>query len=188
VNNGFLPLYINDIPVFAIRVSHLLDRNEIMKLEEYVDLVFANVDGNRRKKYAVVNNKKAVKRICKRIRQKQYRVGDVIYDFDDYCEQIEIIQWQKDKFVSDISHRDLTKRKYCDSDIMYVTCVIGLGPQSANTKVRIGEGQQFTKVRISGNNALMYYESHISLQEEISTVDHTQIYFHMIYRPKVEAM
>lgn len=212
MNRGFVPIMIDDKPVLAGLLQKLLTNQEVAKLTEYVDKVFANVDDNRRRKFAVVENRNATKFICRRIKQKQYKINGNIYEFSHYCDEIEIVRWIKDKCVSDKQYCDMTGNRYRESqttdDIMYITCVVGLESAKSVTKVvnspvriqdyRLADQSRhyddqsssedelpLVRVRISDTYALMYNETDIKLVEEISQVDHTQIYFHMAYRAKV---
>jgi hypothetical protein len=248
MDTGFIPIKIDDVPVFAIAMKKLLNHQEITKLNEYVNKLFDGLDDNRRKKFAIVKNKQATKQICKRIKMKSYKFDGETYEFSHYCENIEIVRWLKDKCVSDKPYCDMTNNKYRIRDpndkIIYITCVVGIDPPSSITKIVLdggvtpkivkssrnrksdpdadsnfdsdfesklesksesklesksesesssesgsGSGLEynfpFEKIKISDSIALMYCESYLKLQEEISVEDHTQLYFHMVYRAKV---
>lgn len=201
MNRGFIPIAINDQPVLAGLMKNLMADQEISKLTEYVDKVFANIDDNRRRKFAIVENRDAAKHVCRRIKQSSYKIDGVIYEFSHYCDEIEIVRWIKDKCVSDKQYCNMTNNKYRESattdDIMYITCVIGLDPGNSVTKAVYDLPDEepestsdeselpYVRLHICDKLSLMYNESSIKLVEEISQVDHTQIYFHMAYRAKI---
>lgn len=182
---GFLPLKVGDEAVLAIRVARLLDRTEVNKLMEYADLALAKLDDNRRKKLAIVRNKKAAKRLCSRIKLNEIMFNGKIYQFSDYCERIEIVRWLGNKCVSDKPYHSMVGDMYGKNEDMVMTCVVGLEPPDASSKLSIIDQDEETRIRISEYISLMYCENTLYLKEEISRYNHTQIYFHMIYKPKI---
>lgn len=182
---GLLPMKIGDEPVLALRALRLLDRREVDKLMEYVDLALAKLDNNRRRKFAKVRNKKAAKRLCSRVKIKELIYDNKIYQFHDYCEQIEIVRWLGEKFVSDKSYSNMVEDIYQKSDDMIMTCVIGLDPPESSSMLSFINRDEVAQIRISEYNSLLYCENSLCLKEVMSKYDHTQIYFHMIYKPKI---
>ena len=200
MNRGFIPIAINDQPVLAGLMKNLLTGMEISKLTEYVDKVFANLDDNRRRKFAVIENHNAAKYVCRRIKQSQYKLNGIIYEFSHYCNEIEVVRWVKDRCVSDKQYCQMTNNKYREpvttDDVMYITCVVGLESGGPVTKVMHDPPDQshdssdsddtpYVRLHICDTLSLMYNETDIKLVEEISPIDHTQIYFHMAYRAKI---
>lgn len=189
-SNKCIPLDIEGVPVLACKMIDMLDPTEIDKLNEYANKVFAKVDDNRRKKIAFLRNKKAAKRICKRIAIKKYRLVNTNYIFDDYCETIEIIKWVKERYVSQISFRDLTGSAYEPTpEFMYMTVVIGLEPPTSVTKMIHKDPDElsdaFTEMKICSRISVLYCENCLELRESYSTLDHTQIFFHIRYRAQI---
>lgn len=182
---GLLPMKIGDEHVLALRALRLLDRTEVNKLMEYADLALAKLDDNRRRKFAKVRNKKAAKRLCSRVKIKELIYDDKIYQFHDYCEQIEIVRWLGEKFVSDKSYSSMVGDIYQKSDDMIMTCVVGLDPPESSSMLSLIGQDEITQIRISEYNSLLYCENSLCLKEVMSKYDHTQIYFHMVYKPKI---
>lgn len=188
-----LPLHVNNENVLAIKLVDLLDDAEVEKLQEYVNLLFANTDDKRRKKYAVVNNKHIGKIIHNRLPNRMiasYMLGNVNYDLDEYVETVEVIKWLNGKFVKNKTFNDITGDNYLATpEFMYITFIIGLEPPSVSTKSELyrldnPDGEP-TKIKISSKTSLMYCSSYLATRESISVSDHTKIYFHVRYRARV---
>lgn len=182
-NDYCIPLEIDKQRVLALRMDHFIHKEEVYKLQEYVGLLFKNLDDNRRKKYAIIKNREAVKYICKRFIYKEYILDGIAYEFIDYCDDIEVITWLKDKFVSDKTFNDITNNKYINTDDMYMTYVIGIDDDTPISKIKKND---FTSdIRISSISSLLFCSKNLSLVESIGAIDRTHIYFHVKYQPKI---
>jgi len=184
-NSKCVPLTINNSNVLAVQLSHVLDHNEVSQLQKYVELLFEGLDDKRRKKIARLRNRKAAKRVCSRFINRSYEIDGVVYEFVEYCEDIEVVTWLKDKYLSEITFDRITGNKYKTHEFMYMTYVIGLDTGAPTSKLCFHETDTCTAIRITDKAGLMYCESHLMLSEELGAIDRTQIYFHVKYQPRV---
>lgn len=169
--------------MFAIRMIDLLNEMEVEKLQEYTELLFAQIDDKRRKKFARVRNYEAAKSICKRLKLKKIKIDEEQFAFDDYCEDIEIIVWLQNKFLSGTNHRTLTKNKYVqDSDLVFLTIVISLDPKTVHTVITDEQDEELASVNIFERTSLLFCEKLYKLRETMFNANRTQIYFHMRYK------
>lgn len=190
-----IPLEINGQLQLAFNLIDLLDEVEIDKLQKYTEMLFANTDDNRRKKLAVIENKKVASIICGRIGNgllKTYTLSNVKYEMDEFCTTIEVIQWVKDKFLNEITFNSLTKNKYLgDGEYMYLTFVIGIDPPSLSpiTKLAfVGNPDVNIEMKLCSRISLMYCSSYLETRESIAMANRTQIFFHVRYRAQVVAV
>lgn len=173
-----IPIKINDRLYIACVLESLLSNDEIVNLCEYVNKLLAQIDDKRRKKYVQVTNKKAAKLFCKRWRLPSYKINGTNYVFKEYLPDIEIIQWQKNKALSNISFNKITSNKYlCENMIHYV---ITLDNISSRTTLQTNDGAE-KEIILMDIRSLAWNSSMITLQESLSAENNTQIYFHALY-------
>ena len=176
-----IPMILDGRPMMALRLINFMDEEEIIKLKEYANMVFADTDDNRRKKVARLKNTKAAKKICKRFKFKKFKLGDSLYEIDSYMEDVEIIRWVRNKSLCDISQDKLWGAKYSgDEKTQYVTYVVSLDGPGAHTTLVAHDGE--TDVIIQSRISLMFHNGSVSLKEVMFREDRTHLFFHIKYR------
>lgn len=181
-----IPILALNNPIMAIRLVDFIVDEEAVKLNEYVEMLFRNLDNNRRKKVARFSNLKAAKAICKRLRFKQINLGGE-FVFDSYCPEIEIIKWVKDKSLSSVDIDKLLGNRYLGNEVIqYCTFVVSISPPSSHTTLMLREDPNaFADVVLRERISLFYHNGSIKLSEVMSAIDRTHIFFHVKYVSKV---
>ena len=184
-----IPLVIRNEPIRAIRLQDFVVHEEIVKLNEYTEMLFKNLDNNRRKKVARLNNLKAAKSICKRLRFKEINLGGE-FIFDSYCPEIEIVKWVKDKSLCNIDIDKLLGERYIgDEAIQYCTFAISISPPSSHSTLTLRDDpDSFVDVVLRDRISLFFHNGSLKLSEVMSAIDRTHIFFHIRYISKIHVL
>lgn len=176
---NIVPLMFAEQVRLACLAEKMLSQAEIYALVDYCDVLLAKLNSRRRKKYVVIRNKKFVKMLCGRWRLPSYKLGDRVYRFKSYWPVIELVQWQKDKSLCDISYDSVTEGAYRRPDMInYMVSLNGVGV--AKTCLTDKDGVEID-VAMNGSRVLVWNGEHVILQEVRSPVDNTQLYMHVLY-------
>jgi hypothetical protein len=180
-----VPIEVNNNPILALRLQDLITKDEAMKLREYAELVFADIDDNRRKKIAKVMNKTATKLICKRIGFKNILINGKKFRLSSYCPEVLIVRWVKEKYLSGVDFDETLNKKYIGNNReQYLTYVISVDQPTSHTTLKIRDNnsdKNFVDVVLHERIAIVYHSGGIHLSEVMSKIDRTHFYFRVKY-------
>lgn len=176
--------------ILTVEIHDLIEEEECLKLLEYVDLLFENINNRRRKKYALIYDREAANKLCSRYMPPFIKIifnGKVCnYKHDSCCDEIEVIQWVPDMSLKNTQYNKITENKYVNIPeeyyiITYLVCIDNTG--STNTIVEaIADGDISEKICLNRQRSLIFDSRSAVTKEIMANHPRTQIYFHSKYK------
>lgn len=181
-----IPVSINNEPILALRLQDFILHEEAVNLKKYADLVFQNVDDNRRKKVAKVHNEMATKILCKRMVFKSLMIKGKGYTLSSFCPEILIVQWVKNKYLCNVDFDKLLGEQYIGNDNeQYITYVIAINPPGPHTTLTLREPNidkvDFADIVLQERISIFYHTGSIKLSEVMDKSDRLHFYFRVKY-------
>lgn len=156
-------------------IKNFLDNAEINQLQLFCDKFLLEIDEKRRKKFVQIKDKLAVSKILGRFIFSSFYFDNDYYEFLDYCENIEIIEWQEEKPLKDVSYDRLTNNKY--NDPKYINFVFSIDNLDNKTFIINRFSDERKMVCISAKEGFLW-NNKINELIEITGGKRTQIYMH----------